>query len=617
MSRIRSRRGWGWLISSVLMVCWWPSAATGQEDRAVVVQGAPLLSPDELSRACAHAEKLVADDNLDEAEALYRSLLGRADCAPTGLTNVKEKQKEASDETEAEARTQAAFDKRVKKIRALQREGFDEEARKELQKLVVAFPARDIPEDVRDPTQQLGGWRRFLAWIGPPAVTALEVLALVLGVFLVLAALRFLARRVQKRVQLAGFVGSEDKTLGESLSSALHDHLGRLKEQGCSPQLRSQPAEDVEFKLPDTVVSAVPQANLVASLLVALDKLVPRRIVEVKGTVRPVDPRRGAGVTIALSRRDGRSAAQDTFWEADYYLAPPPDKMDKELASRYARLLAAPAVWLAYQRDLGYKRSAPPLGTTNWRSYALFAAGEIAQDEGRRGDARRAYERALDHDPDNLGARLNLGALLLHAEPGPDGYPDEDEAAKRDRLSAARSLLEEVNPRAADWSTAFPYRARYLVAIGDLYSSLPEHALRHVEALRREARRNEHQEHLQPMLVQLRPAVDALALSAFVLMDADPDFAQFEDAWNPVATEYNVACAYNRWADRTGTGEERRDRRGKALDHLSVAVARVPGVRRSAKLDPALASIREDEEFADRWNEIVREPRPASTLVAA
>ena len=205
---------------------------------------------------------------------------------------------------------------------------------------------------------------------------------------------------------------------------------------------------------------------------------------------------------------------------------------------------------MAYRPDLRFNRTAAPLDTTSWRSYALFAAGEIAQREGRRADARRAFERALDDDPANLGARLNLGALLLQPAPGLDGYPHEDDGAATERLGTARSLLENVNTRATEWATPLPYRSRYLAAIGDLYANLPDHALQHINVLKDQISANRHIQTLEPILGKLKFAVDALSLSANVLKGVAPDFSQFQDDWMPVAAEYNLACVYNRWASR-------------------------------------------------------------------
>ena len=135
------------------------------------------------------------------------------------------------------------FDDRVDEIRALQDAGFDTEA--ELKKLVTDFPAEDIPKDLRDPTQQLGWWRQVLGSIGPPVVTVLEILAVGIGLILAYAFVGYCLRRYHKTVQLADFEGS-DKDLA-ALPSALNDHLARLREDGCGPDLMSQPAAEADF----------------------------------------------------------------------------------------------------------------------------------------------------------------------------------------------------------------------------------------------------------------------------------------------------------------------------------------------------------------------------------
>jgi hypothetical protein len=408
-------------------------------------------------------------------------------------------------------------------------------------------------------------------------------------------------------VQLAGFEGS-DKDL-EALPSALNDHLARLGEDGCGPQLMSQSAEEADFALPATVVAAVPQANLVASLLAAIDKLVPRNILDVQGTVRPVDPIRGAGLTIKLSERDGRTIARQTVWETEYLLTP---TAGQDLATRYARLLAPAAVWLAYRPELGYDGSSPPLDATSWRSYALFTAGDILLRERRYGEARKAFEAALDDDDANLGARLNLGALMLKPDAGADGYPHEDPAAAAKRLADARALIESVTGRADNWTRPLVYRAHYLAAIAALYENRRKQAIDHICKLKPQLSQQWCNEDLRPMLRRLAPAVEALYQSTRVLKGEAPDLSSFQGGWVPVAAEYNLACVYNRWADMAVQASDRRKRRGDALDHLAMALARRPTVRVDAKLDPALKSIRADADpdVKARWDDLVKEPPP-------
>ena len=599
------------LLVLALLACAFPGTATARDHSTVGVQGTPVLEGDDLTRACTQAAQLVEDGNLADAETLYRSLLGRADCAADGLEDVAAAKKAAADETTADAETPAKFDERVAAIRALQREGFDTEARAELKKLVTDFPTSDIPKDLRDPTQQLGQWRQLLGTIGPPVVTGLEILAVGIGLILAYALVGYCLRRWRKTVQLAGFGGS-DKTLEAALPSALNDHLARLREDGSGPQLMSQSAVEADFAaLPATVVAAVPQANLVTSALAAIDKLVPRNILDVTGTARPVDPTRGAGLTIKLSERDGRTIAQQTVWESEYLLTP---AADQDLATRYARLLAPAAVWLAYRSELGYDGTSPPLDTTSWRSYALFAAGDLLQREHRTSDARKAFEAALDDDGANLGALLNLGALMLTPPAGADGYPHEDADDVATRLQDARSLIGRVTRRADNWTRPLVYRAHYLAAVADLYAELPDKAIDHICELKRRLREQQCNEDLRPLLRGLEPAVEALYQGARVHKGCAPDLCWFQGGWVSAGAEYNLACVYNGWADMAVRAGDRKTRRRTALEHLATAIERQPGMRADAKLDAALQSIRADTEFTPDWDKLVKDPTPAAKL---
>jgi len=58
------------------------------------------------------------------------------------------------------------------------------------------------------------------------------------------------------------------------------------------------------------------------------------------------------------------------------------------------------------------------LATSGWESLALFQAGVDWQLDGDSDRARAIYVRALDEDPENRGALLNLGVIEAPGDPG-------------------------------------------------------------------------------------------------------------------------------------------------------------------------------------------------------
>ncbi len=122
----------------------------------------------------------------------------------------------------------------------------------------------------------------------------------------------------------------------------------------------------------------------------------------------------GAGLTVTLSG-GVRPLATATFWERKYRplrpgtpaQASPPSADD--LRVRYYALAGPAAVWIMYQ--LRRRGSAPPLGTDNWESYALFKAGTECFENKNAYQARKLLSQALDLDAGNIGARVNLARV--------------------------------------------------------------------------------------------------------------------------------------------------------------------------------------------------------------
>ncbi|HYB23242.1 MAG TPA: hypothetical protein VED41_05560, partial [Solirubrobacteraceae bacterium] len=292
----------------------------------------------------------------------------------------------------------------------LQSAGFEAQAR-ELVKLVAEGSTAHIPAKLRAIDQRVGWWRDFLGIAGPPVRVGLEILAAILGVcvaaLLLITCGNALGARVKRSAQLTGFGGSSEDTLTAVLSAALSQTLTRMSDQKASRRVNWQSGTEVKFELPAAIGEAVPAAGILAGLIEMLDRMLFRKLYGVSGTVHPIHEHRGAGLTLAIAARNGRTVNQVTIWERDFLLKEAGE--GASIAVRYERLVLPAAVWLGYSRQLGLKKDKPPpLHTSDWRSYALFALGEIVPDRTKE---RRLYELALDMDSCNLGARLNLATL--------------------------------------------------------------------------------------------------------------------------------------------------------------------------------------------------------------
>jgi hypothetical protein len=527
----------------------------------------------------------------------------------------------------AEALSTARAKLELRQAERLQDAGFEAQAR-ELVKEVARDSTVPIPAKLRSLTQRVGWWRDLLGEGAPLARLALEVLVVGAGA-LVLALLAFLLvfsmlpavfARLRRTVRLAGFSGSSEATLTDVLGASLSATLARMHDDRSGRALVFQSGTEPKFELPKAITEAVPQAGVLAGLVSMLGSLLYIRLYSVSGTVHPVHEHRGAGLTLTLAGRDGRTIAQETFWEEDFALkqagSGAPD------AVRYERLVLPATMWLAFQRALGFKPGRRMLGARDWRSYALFSLGEIVPDAR---SARVLYEQALDRDQGNLGARLNLAALLLQrpsyevsadaatsveiGQGSRESWPERIETAW---LHLCTVVADPSAERSAIW-----YRARYMQAIVSVYraeakteTDPPEakrqagRALTLLRCLREEMRMHGDDTATGALVDALGTPVEVLEQTARLLGQETPDLSAFPpERWLSADGDYNLACLYSRYAEQSGKGSAAfEERQVQAVRLLRRSIDRRESERRSiaieeAEVDPAFDPIRDSPGF--------------------
>jgi len=408
------------------------------------------------------------------------------------------------------------------------------------------------------------------------------LLAVVAGFVVAVYALTRLRARWKLAIEIRPFDGDDDDG---TLEASIQDRLERLASTRQSAAILNASSSDGEFKLPATVASAVPQASLIEGLASMLDRLLPRTVRRVEGTALPEDPVRGAGITIAISDRRGGALDRVTLFEADYELLPKADKNGKrgDLAWRRTRLAIPAATWLAYNPELASEAAEPKLGTTEWRSYAFFAVGELVHREGDEATARKLYMRALDIDPQNLGATLNLASLRLHDA---EALPPVAE-----QLEAVRAVT--------DHTSSLWYRATYLLAVTHLYAKDADAAGKLLDKLSSEIEAHRDGP-LQPLLTALEmPARVARASATAIDPNGEQPDISFLPTWRSGATQYNLACFYARWSQRPGASdEETSERKRMAIVQLTAAIQRLGTPTKAwAAGDPGLAALRDMPEW--------------------
>lgn len=530
-----------------------------------LASGAPTASP------CAKAQGLLAAGYLAEANDAFKAQVGKDPCATVGLAAVLNAQA-AKPRGLTDAQT-AILDTRFAAstalIRGLEAAGFEDAARKMTQQLIESFPHRSIPADIRAISQPVGWWRQAKGFAGPPlrvaAELAIALLAAVLIGLVVAKVVGGLFGRASTRYTITPLTGvKDDEVLGQS--DLLADGLSRISGKWGGKTVRRVSGGTTDFSLPEALTTAYPQAGVVAGLLSLLDRLLPRRLLEISAAVLPTDPVRGAGLTVAITKRGGRPVmigkktdpqrrpAEITIWESDFV----PVSTDTPVAQRLERLMLPAAVWLAYNPRFGDATNA--LGTASWHSYAHFAVGECAQQRGDTDQARRSYFKALDADAANLGARLNLGGLLLY-RPSADGPKSETPADCASRLNLAEWLLEENGHMEAHMRERPPelhWRWLYLSAARALVAAQYDLAVRRADELWDVLRPHAHPAPASPELAA------TMRWPAFVLRQSirlglhkhhndQNDLGLMDNEWWTANTLYNRACYFARLYAINGT----------------------------------------------------------------
>jgi hypothetical protein len=479
--------------------------------------------------------------------------------------------------------------------RELRDAGFVSASEKKVETYVERYGDDDLPASLRPSSSRRGFWESGLHAVGPWARTVVEIIALavalVLLVLLTFAAARSIAKRRSRSLDVAPFTGPGADAIATSLASALREHLKCLDEDRTSTGPRLAEAADAQFTLPDSVTTAFPPAGLIAGLLSMLDRLAPRDLNKLTSTLRPIDDFKGAGVTLLLCTRRGDELGQVTIWERDFHL----DELVKDaadddgVAGRYQRLIGPAAIWLAYQDAMCFKAEEPPAGTHDWRSYAHFAVGEVAHRHGKRRLACRLYREALDIDPGNLAARLNLAWLIVLPSAG-EAAP-ERERRGREFDAHIDAVLEAVGTDDPLW-----FRATYLRAVHQLHSGAFDAAKATAVTLRDALARSE-AERLAALVDSMRDPVEVLVASIAVELGEqppDPDVGP----WILPTTHYNLACYFARKLRVTEGSDERAVVRLAALHHFDEAIERLgPAYIDDASRDPALEELHGDPDF--------------------
>jgi tetratricopeptide (TPR) repeat protein len=199
------------------------------------------------------------------------------------------------------------------------------------------------------------------------------------------------------------------------------------------------------------------QAAAAAAFLTLVRAATPRVVWRVRGELQAAGEL-GYGLTIAFQA--GRRYSRFTdFWSSQdagpMQSQAPSCKQHPSMAETFRRLTIPTAGWLEHQ--LAAVRHPERLLTKDAMSWALLTTGLHWQEQAERSVAKNFYRRALQFDPENVGALANLGTALGEEE----GHFQEAEQ----RLCDALSLVEQSAGRHPLRYNANWYRVKYSLAL--------------------------------------------------------------------------------------------------------------------------------------------------------
>lgn len=212
---------------------------------------------------------------------------------------------------------------------------------------------------------------------------------------------RLLAPRV--RVQDIEDAGA-DPAIGKGITARVRETL--VKPGGPYRLDRISGREGLDSAV-EAVEEVAPQLKTLSSLTKALAWILPRARLTTVGTLQARGAQ-GAGVTVSVEGT--RADPATTIWTG-----PEAEASDDDSTDRFQSLAVPAAAWIDYEVRETLDEPKPSV-TNSARSYALLQGG---LDSVRRGDDEagiRFYSAAIDDDPRNAAALVNLANLRARNE---------------------------------------------------------------------------------------------------------------------------------------------------------------------------------------------------------
>lgn len=570
-------------------------------DKVCAVTALPKVRTQLVTNKLSKYESLVSLGNLSEAGTTLQAVLDIAPSDPDVQTAVDSFAHIASPGNDV-----------IGRVRILASLGMHSKALEVLTEALSTAPEGVAPKIVvpADLEYLTGGkipiWRDFRRVGLPWAVQAIKILA---GLIVLVISIRLIRRRYNAapvlQIREFGNGGFEAEHFGRYFSHSLLNRVESLSSGTNSSHVRLVDGPIDPIQVPSEVAAVIPPVEhswlsplaWAQAIPALLNWLFPRRVISLTGELHSKGTR-GLGVTVRLIEKSRILVGYD-FWEADFESSA--DASDSDVEELLYNLSEYVAVWLLFETARQFDNDPLDiLGAKDWRSYALFRAGYLAEKEGRNVASQDLYIRALRREPALRAARVNLGLLYIREERSQEALDqlnqvcvEAETSAVKDRDPTYYSAMYNLAALKADYGD--PTGA--LCDIKNLVKLIDE-TTQKIET----GADGYNIQNLKKHMATLRPAANTM-LGGLLVSAGDKsglDIIKSEAARESLSAnhQYNLSCAYVIVAKELSESHAGRAEIDKHLDlgvsHLKATLRIHPGAIKQAIKDPQLKFLWQD-----------------------
>lgn len=361
--------------------------------------------------------------------------------------------------------------------------------------------------------------------------------------------------------------------------------------------------------IPADIKSISPATNYISQLV---EWLFPPNVITLSGYMEKPEVH-GSGLSLTLvNSRSGEIIGSQTLWQEDYGPVMRPDIEEIDPESYYS-LVEPAAIWTFFQlhsfseKATGSTTSLKIFNTGDWQSYTYFRAGVNLKGKTKE---RKMYLKALDCDPDNVGALLNLGYSDMGAK---------EFRRAIERLGRVMDIMKSDKKEYFVWFMASYHLSATYYDMGEKGKAMDE-AKKLIDKIR-EVYKPLKDEPLMKFLDSFKPKAEILFAVILAengkVVEAEQEIKDIKKDLMKLtyASRYNLACYYSIVGEKLDEEAAQIKAYKDALNHLNYALESGNLVMH-AKDDKSLKGLRQDKRTKENFIKLIKKYSLAPTQEA-